>query len=83
MAGAIFYKGQGYTIGGSSAGGGGGGANVSLLTKAQYDALTPAQKTNGTIYFVYATADPPDAATENAIYYMGYKFSAYDIGGAS
>jgi hypothetical protein len=80
MAGAIFYKGQGYTIGGSSAGGGGGGggASVSLLTKAQYDALTPAQKTNGTIYFVYA-----DAATENAIYYMGYKFSAYDIGGAS
>jgi hypothetical protein len=39
-------------------GGGGGGASVSLLTKAQYNALTPAQKTNGTIYFVYSTADP-------------------------
>ena len=42
----------------NAGGGGGGGANVSLLTKAQYNALTPAQKTNGTIYFVYSTADP-------------------------
>ena len=42
----------------NAGGGGGGGASVSLLTKAQYNALTPAQKTNGTIYFVYATATP-------------------------
>lgn len=40
------------------ASGGGSGASVSLLTKAQYDALTPAQQEDGTIYFVYATATP-------------------------
>jgi uncharacterized protein YneR len=33
--------------------GGGGGASVSELTQAQYNALTPAQKTNGSIYMTH------------------------------
>lgn len=34
-------------------GGSGGGVNAVNLTEAEYDALTTAQKNNGTIYFVY------------------------------
>lgn len=60
---AIYYMGKKITSyyvtdTASSGGGGGGSTGATLLTKAQYDALTPAQKTNGTIYFVYSTADP-------------------------
>lgn len=40
-------------------GGGGGNANVTELTYAQYMALTPAERTNGTIYCV--TDDPNDS----------------------
>lgn len=40
--------------------GGGGNANVTEITYAQYQALTPAEKANGTIYAV--TNDPNDSA---------------------
>lgn len=36
-------------------GGGGGDASYEELTQAQYDALTPAEKNNGTIYFITDT----------------------------
>lgn len=40
--------------------GGGGNANVTEITYAQYQALTPAEKANGTIYAV--TNDPNDSS---------------------
>lgn len=40
--------------------GGGGNANVTEISYSQYSALTPAEKTNGTIYCV--TDDPNDSA---------------------
>lgn len=60
---AIYYMGKKITSyyvtdTASSGGGGGGSTGATLLTKAQYDALTPAQQENGSIYFVYAIADP-------------------------
>ena len=60
---AIYYMGKKITSyyvtdTASSGGGGGGSTGATLLTKAQYDALTPAQQEDGSIYFVYATADP-------------------------
>ena len=59
----------------------GGGANLNtvLLTWSEYNALTTAQKANGSIYFVYATDDPLDVNTENAIFFMNKKFSSYNI----
>ena len=41
--------------------GGGGNANVTEITYAQYQALTPAEKANGTIYAV--TDDPNDSSS--------------------
>lgn len=37
---------NGVTYGGAS------GTETQELTQAEYDALTPAQKTNGTVYFI-------------------------------
>lgn len=45
----------------SDSAGGGGNANVTEITYAQYQALTPAEKANGTIYAV--TNDPSDSAS--------------------
>ena len=45
----------------SDSAGGGGNANVTEITYAQYQALTPAEKANGTIYAV--TDDPNDSSS--------------------
>ena len=60
---------MGYKIKGGS---GGGNANIVELSKTEYNALTPAQKTNGTVYFVgEATATsqliPRVSETDSAI----------------
>ena len=47
-------------------GGGGGGADYVELTQIQYDALTPAQKMDGTIYLI---TDGGGAADGSATYY--------------
>lgn len=51
----------------SNIGGGGGNANVTELTYAQYMALTPAERTDGTIYMV--TDDPNDSGVNVPINY--------------
>lgn len=43
-------------------GGGSGGASAIEKTQAEYDALTPAQKTNGAIYMVQAGEQPQDTS---------------------
>lgn len=43
-------------------GGGGSGASAIEKTQAEYDALTPAQKTNGAIYMVQAGEQPQDTS---------------------
>ena len=48
-------------------GGGGGNANVVELTYAQYMALTPAERADGTIYMV--TDDPNDSGVNVPINY--------------
>lgn len=48
-------------------GGGGGNANVTELTYAQYMALTPAERADGTIYMV--TDDPNDSGVNVPINY--------------
>lgn len=71
---------------------GGSGTSIRELTKAQYDALTPAEKMNGTIYFVtdedggsreiqVTTLPTPSVDELNNIYqYIGETTSAFQNG---
>ena len=69
-------------------GGGGGGADYVELTQIQYDALTPAQKMDGTIYLItdgggaadgsttyYGTVAPTPSLGENGDMYVLYNDS--------
>ena len=63
--------------------GGGGGASVSELTQSQYNALTPAEKTNGLIYMTHDGGESIDQAVRMTSYtsISGTVSSTGDMGG--
>lgn len=59
-----------------SATGGGGGSNARELTKAEYDALSDAEKKNGTIYFI-KDMNPPSGGGSNTVIINGQHITSF------